>query len=141
MRPRDEPELDFPAEIARREARLAVIQAAKGRPEARQREADAACGPNANDDRRPRHPDGTLKRGGNKYKRDFGVPAPTDHESFADPDSRIMKHASGGFEYSYSTHTAVDAAHQTVVAAELTNNAADSDRLPPLLQAVNRTGS
>ncbi len=132
---RDEPEWDLPAEMARREARLAVIQAAKERLEARQREADAARGRSADDDRRPRHPDGTPKRGG-KYKRDFGVPAATDQESFTDPDSRIMKHASGGFEQSYNAHTAVDAAHQIIVAAELTNNAADSDRLPPLLQAV-----
>jgi len=132
---RDEPEMDLPAEIARREARLAVIQAAKERLEARQREADAARGRSAADDRRPRHPDGTPKRGG-KYQREFGVPAPTDQESFTDPDSRIMKHAGGSFEQSYNAHTAVDATHQIVVAAELTNNAADSDRLPALLQAV-----
>jgi transposase len=133
---RDEPELDLPAEITRREARLAVIQAAKARLEARQREADAARGRSAGDDRRPRHSDGTPKPGGNRYKREFGVPAPTDQESFTDPDSRIMKHAGGGFEQSYNAHTAVDAAHQLIVAAELTNNAADSDRLPALLQAV-----
>lgn len=30
----------------------------------------------------------------------------------------------------------MDATHQIIVAAELTNNAADSDRLPPMLQAV-----
>jgi transposase len=133
---RDEPELDLPAEIARREARLAMIQAAKERLEARQRDADAARGRSADDDRRPRHPDGTPKRGGNKYKREFGVPAPTDQESFTDPDSRIMKHAGGSFEQSYNAHTAVDAAHQIIVAAELANNAADSDRLLPLLDAV-----
>ena len=132
---RDEPEVDLPAEIARREARLAVIKAAKERLEARQREADAARGRSADDDRRPRHPDGTPKRGP-KYKREFGVPEPTDQESFTDPDSRIMKHAGGGFEQSYNAHTAVDATHQIIVAAELTNNAADSDRLPPMLQAV-----
>ncbi|MBK7792738.1 MAG: IS1182 family transposase [Betaproteobacteria bacterium] len=132
---RDEPETDLPAEIARREARLAVIKAAKERLEARQREADAARGRSADDDRRPRHPDGTPKRGP-KYKREFGVPEPTDQESFTDPDSRIMKHAGGGFEQSYNAHTAVDATHQIIVAAELTNNAADSDRLPPMLQAV-----
>lgn len=87
-----EPELDIPAEIARREARLAVIGAAKARLEARQREADTARGRGPDDERRPRHPDGTPKRGG-KYKRDFGVPANNDQESFTDPDSRIMKHA------------------------------------------------
>lgn len=38
---------------------------------------------------------------------------------FTDPDSRIMKHAGGGFEQSYNAHTAVDAERQIIVAAEL----------------------
>ncbi|MFO7061916.1 IS5/IS1182 family transposase, partial [Pseudomonas aeruginosa] len=41
---RNEPELDIPAEISRREKRLEAIQAAKARLEARQREADQARG-------------------------------------------------------------------------------------------------
>ncbi len=41
---RNEPELDIPAEISRREKRLEAIQAAKARPEARQREADQPGG-------------------------------------------------------------------------------------------------
>lgn len=132
-----EPELDIPAEIARRETRLAVIGAAKARMEARQREADTARGRCPDDARRPRHPDGTPKRGG-QYKRDFGVPADTDQESFTDPDSRIMKHAGGNFEQSYNGQTAVDAETQIIVAAELGNCAADSGWLPPMLDAVER---
>jgi hypothetical protein len=130
-----EPDLDIPAEIARREARLAVIEAAKARLEARQREADTVRGRGPDDERRPRHPDGTPKRGG-KYKRDFGVPADDDQESFTDPDSRIMKHAGGGFEQSYNGQTAVDSEHQIIVAAELSDNASDSGQLPPMLEAV-----
>ncbi len=42
----------------------------------------------------------------------------------------------GGYDYGYNAHTAVDEAAQLVVAAELTNSAADSDRLPVLLAAV-----
>jgi len=132
---RNEPELDVPAEIERRETRLAVIQAAKARLEERQRATDTARGRRADDEQRPRHPDGTPKRGA-LYKRAFGVPADTDQESFTDADSRIMKHAGGSFEQSYNAHTAVDAEHQIIVAAELTNNAADHDRLPALLEAV-----
>jgi hypothetical protein len=127
--------LDIPAEIERRAARLAVIAAAKARLEARQREADLARGRSEDDERRPRHPDGTPKRGP-KYKREFGIPADDDQEGFTDPDSRIMKHAGGGFEQSYNAHTAVDAERQIIVAAELSNNAADSGRLPDLLAAV-----
>ena len=132
---RNEPELDIPAEITRREERLAVIQAAKARLEARQREADTARGRSEDDQRRPRNPDGSDK-GGGSYKRDFGVPQDTDQESFTDPDSRIMKHSGGNFEQSYNGYTAVDAAHQIIVAAELTNCAADSQMLPVVIAAV-----
>jgi hypothetical protein len=132
---RNEPELDIPAEITRREQRLAVIQAAKARLEERQREADLAKGRSEDDARRPRNPDGSDK-GGGSYKRDFGVPEDRDQESFTDPDSRIMKHSGGNFEQSYNGYTAVDCEHQIIVAAELTNCAADSQALPGMLSAV-----
>jgi len=47
-----------------------------------------------------------------------------------------MKRAGGGFDYGYNAHTAVDETAQIVVAAELSNNAADSERLPVLLAAL-----
>jgi transposase len=133
-----ESDQDLPAEVARREARLAAISAAKARLEARQREADAARGRGPDDDRRPRHPDGTPKRG-KSNSRDFGVPADSDQTSFTDPDSRIMKQAGGGFEHSYNAQTAVDAEHQIIVAAELTACASDSGELPGMVAAVATT--
>ena len=131
---KNEPELDIPAEIKRRADRLAAITAAKLRLEQRQQEADTARGRSENDQRKPRGKDGKPK--GGRYTRDFGVPKDNTQESFTDTDSRIMKRAGGGYDYSYNAHTAVDEAAQIVVAAELTNNAADSDRLPVLLAAV-----
>jgi hypothetical protein len=133
-----EPELDIPDELARREARLAMIRAAKARLEERQQEADRARGRTPDDDRRPRHPDGSPKRGA-RYKRDFGVPEDSAQESFTDPQSRIMKHAGGGFEQSYNGYTAVDAHRQIIVAAELSNCAADNEHLPGMLEAVVAT--
>lgn len=131
----NEAELDVPAEIARRENRLAVIGAAKERLEQRQREADAARGRTPDDERRAREDDGTPRRGP-RYKREFGTPKPEAQESFTDTDSRIMKRTGGGFDYSYNAHAAVDDQAHIIIAAELSNNAADSDRLAPLLQAV-----
>jgi len=61
---KNEPELDLPAQIERREARLAAIAQARARLEQRQREADIARG---------RDPD-DKPRGGGQYKRPFGVP-------------------------------------------------------------------
>jgi transposase len=132
---RDEPELDIPAELTRRKDRLAVIAAAKARLEERQREMDKARGRSEGDERKPRHPDGDPK-GGAPYKRDFGVPEDTAQENFTDGDSRIMKRSGGGFDPAFNAHAAVDETAQIVVAAELTNNAADNDRLPVLLNAV-----
>jgi len=132
---KNDPDLDIPDEIKRREDRLAVITAAKLRLEQRQREADAARGRSADDERKPRDKDGKPKRGG-RYKRDFGTPKDSAQESFTDSDSRIMKRSGGGYDYAYNAHTAVDEAAQIVVAAELSNNVSDSDRLPVLLAAV-----
>jgi hypothetical protein len=134
---KNEPDIDIPGEIKRRADRLSAITAAKLRLEQRQQEADAARGRSENDQRKPRDKDGKPK--GGRYKRDFGVPKDSAQESFTDTDSRIMKRAGGGYDYSYNAHTAVDEAAQIVVAAELTNNAADNDRLPVLLAAVKAT--
>jgi transposase/IS5 family transposase len=134
---KDEPELDIPAEIARRADRLAVIRAAKARLEQRQREADAARGRSPDDERRPRDGDGKPKKGP-LYKREFGEPKPKAQENFTDPDSRIMKRAGGGFDYCYNAHAAVDDAAHIIVVAELTHNGSDSQRLPVLLDAVRR---
>ena len=131
---KSEPDLDIPSEIKRREDRLAAITAAKLRLEQRQQETDAARGRSKDDERKPRDKNGKPK--GGRYQRDFGVPKACAQESFTDTDSRIMKRAGGGFDYGYNAHTAVDETAQIVVAAELSNNAADSERLPVLLAAL-----
>lgn len=120
---KNEPELDIPAEIARREARLTAITEARQRLEQRQRDADLERG---------RDPD-EPPRGG-RYKREFGVPEDKAQDNFTDPDSRII--AGGGFDASYNAQTAVDDAAHIIVAAELTNNASDAGELPTMLQAV-----
>ena len=129
-----EPELDIPAEIERREARLEAIRQARQRLEQRQREADAQRGRSDDDDRRPRGPDGKPR--GGRYKREFGVPEDKAQENFTDPDSRIMKRAGGGFDPSYNAQTAVDEAAHIIVAAELDNTAPDANWLLPMIDAV-----
>ena len=47
-----------------------------------------------------------------------------------------MKRAGGGFDFSYNAFAAVDDQAHIIVTAELTNNAADSGCLAPLLEAV-----
>lgn len=132
---KDEPDLDIPAEIERRQARLAAIEAAKARLEERQRQADAQRGRSDDDDRRPKGKDGKPKRG-KPYQRDFGVPPAKAQDSFTDPESRIMKRAGGGFDYCYNAQTAVDEAAHIIVAAEVVNTSSDVHQLPMVLDAV-----
>jgi transposase len=129
-----EPQLDLPAEIERREVRLAAIREARERLEQRQREADLERGRSQDDDRRPRGPDGQPR--GGRYKREFGVPEDKAQENFTDPDSRIMKRAGGGFDPAYNAQAAVDDAAHIIVAAELDNVAPDANWLLPMIQAV-----
>ncbi|HEX8954771.1 MAG TPA: IS1182 family transposase [Burkholderiaceae bacterium] len=133
---KNEPELDIPAEITRREDRLAVIRAARARLEERQREADTARG-RVDDNDTPPDGEGKPKKK-SRFKYKFGEPKPDAQESFTDPESRIMKHAGGGFDYSYNAQAAVDAVAHIIVAAELSNCAADSGQLPTVLAAVQR---
>jgi transposase len=128
------PEVDIPAELARREARLAAIAEARERLEKRQREADLERGRDEDDERRPKGKDGKPK--GGRYKREFGQPEAKAQENFTDSDSRIMKRAGGGFDPAYNAQLATDEAAHIIVAAELTNNASDAGELPRMLQAV-----
>ena len=130
----DEPEVDVPAEIKRREDRLKAITEARERIEQRQREADIERGRSPDDECKPRDEDG--KPTGGRYKREFGVPEAGAQDNFTDPDSRIMKRAGGGFDASYNAQTAVDSTAHIIVAAELGNNAADVGQLVPMLAAV-----
>ena len=62
------------------------------------------------------------------------MPEDKAQDNFTDPDSRIMKRAGGGFDASYNAQTAVDDTAHIIVAAELTNNAADAGELPTMLR-------
>jgi len=123
---KNEPELDIPAEIARRQDRLDAIAQARARLEQRQRESELQRG---------RDPD-DKPRGGGQYKRAFGVPEDKAQDNFTDPESRLMIRAGGGFDPSYNAQTAVDEANHIIVAAELTNVGSDAGQLPVMLQAV-----
>lgn len=132
---KNEPELDIPAELERRQARLAAIEAAKARLQERQAQADTQRGRSPGDERKPQGKDGKPKAG-RPYKRDFGIPEPKAQSSFTDPDSRIMKRAGGGFDYSYNAQTAVDETAHIIVAAEVVNTSTDVQQLPMVLDAV-----
>lgn len=121
---------ELPAELQRREERLAKIAAAKARLEARQAEADREKG---------RTPDDGRKGKGHKpFARDFGVPPDDAQDNFTDPESRIMK-TSSGFDQCDNGQIAVDEQSQMIVATDLSNCAADQGVLLPLVNRVRDT--
>jgi len=120
---------ELPEELARRSQRLKAIQAAKARLEARQREQDCNEGRRVDENNQTRGP------GGRSCKRPFGVPEDKAQDNFTDPQSRIMKTAEG-FQQGYNAQVAVDEGSQLIVAAGLTNCAADNGQLLPMLEAV-----
>jgi transposase len=121
---------ELPAELQRREERLAKIHAAKARLEARQADEDRQKGRTPDDDRK--------SRGTRPFARDFGVPPDKAQDNFTDPESRIMK-TSAGYDQCYNGQIAVDEASQMIVATGLTNCAADNGALLPLVDRVQAT--
>ncbi len=126
---------EIPEELMRRESRLKIIREAKKRLEDRKREEDAER-IEAEEKR-----DKSKKKRGPKRKHPLGKPKDSDQENFTDPESRIMKGGSGAFEQSYNAQTAVDSDNQIIVAAAVTQCAADNGQLLPMLDgATKNTG-
>ncbi len=122
---------ELPAELRRREERLAAIRAAKARLEAAARSADDTRGRQPGQARNP--------KGGRPYKRAYGEPEEKAQSNFTDPESGIMKTSNDGFQQCYNAQAAVDGDHQLVVSTELTANASDQGALPVLLDEVKKT--
>ena len=119
---------EVPEELKRREDRLAAIREAKARLEAEQRAADDARGRKPGQTRNP--------KGGRPYKREYGEPDEAAQSNFTDPESRIMKTSSEGFQQCYNAQTVVEGENQLVVGAEVTDNASDQGQLVPMVDAV-----
>ena len=99
-------------ELARREARLAKIQAAREHLEAEQREAQGRS-----EDEPP-------------------VIADKEQRSFADTDARIMLMKTGAYDYADNAQAGVDGASGVIVVAELTNVSPDVGQLPAAASEV-----
>ncbi len=128
----------LPAELARRETRLAKIAEAKAALEAEARERAAA---EAAERARAAGADGDEVARRARTAAEHAVPKPTAQRNFTDPTSRIMKTADGSFAQCFNAQAVVDEAHQVIVATELTNCAADSPALIPMTtQTIANTG-
>ena len=122
---------ELPEELSRREDRLAAIQAAKQRLEAAQRAADDERGRKPGQDRNP--------KGGQPYKRDYGEPEEKAQSNFTDPESKIMKTSTEGFQQCHNAQLAVDGDYQLIVATEVSAEASDQGQMMGLLEDVEET--
>jgi transposase len=105
--------LDIPAELARREKRVAALQQARQVIEARARELAAAQQPEyeAKQAARQAQRDAGRKPRGKEPQPPSEQPDPQAQYNFTDPESRIMKAGNGNhFEQAYNPQAAVDAA-------------------------------
>ncbi len=129
---------ELPAELARREARLAKIEAAMRRLEAEAKaEADAE---------RKRRGEAEAERQRSGKKRRGKAPkevdeTPTDKAqmSFTDPELHIMQTNNKGWDYCGNAQASVDGAYQIIVACDVTDATNDKQQAEPMGQALLET--
>ena len=130
--------LDVPAEIARREKRLAGIAQAKTKIEERarerhaveQQEYEAKCAK-----RQGQRDEGKKPRGA-EPKPPSSEPKAGDQVNLTDEESRIMPTSRGGFEQSYNAQAAVDTQTMLVVALHVSQAPNDKREVVPILAKV-----
>ena len=131
--------LDFPAELARRETRLAALKQARQIIEARAKELAAAqqAEHQAKVGARQAHRAAGKKPRGKEPLPPSAVPDPKAQYNFTDPESRIMLAGNGPhFEQAYNAQVAVDAA-MLIVGQRVSTAANDKQELAATVQAIS----
>jgi transposase len=128
--------LDVPAELARREKRLAALQQARRVIQERAREAAVLAQTEYETKMAERQAE---KEKGNKPKGKDPQPPKSEPEAkaqynFTDPESRIMK-TGDGFQQAYNAQAAVEE-NMLIVGAQLSQAPNDKEQLVPTLAAV-----
>jgi len=127
---------ELPAELHRREQRLAVIGAARRRLEDQARAEAQAERQRRAEVEAERQRTG-QKRRGKEPKPVSEVPDDKAQTSFTDPDLRVMKQSNKGWDYSGNAQVSVDATCQIIVACFVTAAANDQQQAVPLAQATS----
>lgn len=140
----DGKDADLPAELDRREKRLARLQAARAQIEAEaaaKARAKAEAAEAARQDKTGTvDPDVVAAAGEAAAAR--AKPKPKAQANFTDPQSRIMKNSDGAYMQAYNGQAVVDDAHQVITAADITDCASDCPSYTEMLdQAVVNTGA
>ena len=129
---------ELPAELARREDRLATIEAAMQRLEARAKaEADAERQRRAEVEAE-RARTGRPRRG-KAPKPVEDAPADNAQTNFTDPELHIMQTNNKGWEYCGNAQVSVDGACQIILACDVTDASNDKQQAAPVAQATLAT--
>ena len=129
---------ELPAELARREGRLAAIRKARADLESEhEAKARAKAGQDAaGQDAAGRGADGSEQAAAGEQAEAAAVVPGKAQRSFTDPDARIMKTADGSFHYCYNAQTVVDEGSQVILSTALVASGADSPQLPGALAGL-----
>jgi transposase len=134
---------ELPAELARRESRLAKIREAKAalEQEAKEKSEEEKASVEAQlRERQKQEQERGRQFGGRKPQvpdPEQARPDPKAQRNFTDPDSRIMKDsATKEFVQGYNAQAAVDSEAQVIVAAAVTQQTNDKRQLVPMLEQV-----
>jgi transposase len=129
---------ELPAELARREQRLATIEAAMQRLEAQakaeaevERQQRAAAEAERQRTGKPRR--------GKARKPVLESPEDKAQSNFTDPELHIMRTNNKGWEYCGNAQASVDAACQIIVAGDVTGAPNDKQQAEPMAQATRAT--
>jgi transposase len=131
--------LDLPAELTRREKRLAALKPARQVLEAQAQEMAAAkpAEPQAKVAARPAQRAVGKTPRGPEPQPPSATPAPTAQYNFTDPERRIMKAGNGQhFEQTYNAQAAVDEA-MLIVGRRVSDAPNDKQELPASVAAVS----
>jgi transposase len=124
---------ELPAELARRESRLAKLREAK---KALEEQAAQAAAEHAAELARRKGADENTVAERAAQAAATAVPKPKAQRNFTDPDSRIMLTGDGSFAQCYNVQAVVDEDNQVIVAADLTDCASDVVSLIPMTEQV-----
>jgi transposase len=126
---------ELPAELQRREQRLATIAAAKRRLEEQAR-AEAEAERQRRAEAEAERQRTGKKRRGKEPKPISELPQDKAQTSFTDPELKIMPQSNKGWDYSGNAQISVDATCQIIVACFVTAAANDQQQAIPLAEAT-----
>lgn len=124
---------ELPEHLKTEKKRLDVIRKAMAQLEEEARQKAAA--------KQQKHQQKANKEGRSYHPRNDpndAKPLPKAQRNFTDPDSRIMKNADKAFIQGYNAQAAVDVDSQIIVAAQLSNQAADAPHLVGMVEQVEQ---